>query len=157
LIDAGDPVALTPSKDLDGLSRPVGGRFDLGAFEYQRRAPVASVSATPASASTGQAITFAATASDPDPGDSPLAYSWRFAGGAAVAGAIVKHAFAKSGAHTAKLTVTDPTGKSITAGRVVTIVADHTPPTITLRVKRRLSLAKTLRRGIRVTIGCSEA
>jgi hypothetical protein len=37
------------------------------------------------------------------------------------------------------------------------IAPDRTAPTVTLLVKRHVSLAKILRRGIRLTIGCSEA
>jgi hypothetical protein len=170
LIDAGDPAPLTAIDDLDGLSRPVG-RVDLGAYEYQRRSPVVSVSATPAGATPGQDISFVATASDPDPGDSPLTYSWSFDDGATATGPSATHAFATTGPHTGTVTVTDPTGQSVSAATTATIappsgpvlaprpgsVADRTPPSITLFVRSRLSLAKALRRGIAATIGCSEA
>jgi hypothetical protein len=169
LIDAGDPAPLAVGDDLDGLTRPVG-RVDLGAYEYQRRPPAASVSATPASPTTGQDVTFVAAASDPDPGDSPLAYSWSFDDGGTATGSSATHAFATAGPHAGTVTVTDPTGQSATAAHAVTITApaavtiaapaiapDRTAPTVTLLVRRRLSLAKALRRGIPATIGCSEA
>jgi PKD domain len=166
LIDVGDPAPFTLTDDLGGLTRPFG-RVDLGAFEYQRRPPLASVSATPAGATTGQDVTFVATAGDPDPGDSPLTYAWSFDDGATATGASATHAFATTGPHTGTVTVTDPTGQSVTASSAVTIaapggsggapVADRTAPTITLLVKPRLSLAKALRGGIAATIGCSEA
>jgi PKD domain len=177
LIDAGDPAPLAATDDLDGLARPVG-RVDLGAYEYQRRAPVASATATPASASPGQNVTFVATASDPDPGDSPLIYSWSFDDGATAHGPNAPHAFTTAGAHTGTVTVTDPTGQSATAQATVTVaqatvtfgspglpgsapapvtLPDRTPPTITLLVKSHMSMAKALRHGIPVTIGCSEA
>jgi PKD repeat protein len=179
LIDAGDPAPLTALDDLDGLPRPLG-RVDLGTYEYQRRSPLVSVSATPAGATTGQDVTFVATASDPDPGDSPLAYSWSFDDGGTATGASATHAFATAGPHTATVTVIDPTGQSTSAASTVTVidptgqstsaastvtltapagsapVPDRTRPTITLRVKSRLSLTRALRRGIPATIGCSE-
>jgi hypothetical protein len=169
LIDAGDPAPLAVGDDLDGLTRPVG-RVDLGAYEYQRRPPAAGVSATPASPTTGQDVTFVAAASDPDPGDSPLAYSWSFDDGGTATGSSATHAFATAGPHVGTVTVTDPTGQSVTAAHAVTIAApaaatiaapalapDRTAPTVTLLVRRRLSLAKALRGGIPATIGCSEA
>jgi PKD repeat protein len=170
LIDAGNPAPLAATIDLDGLVRPVG-RVDLGAYEYQRQAPIASITAAPASVTTGQAITFVATATDPDPGDSPLAYSWSFDDGATATGPSANHAFAMAGTHSGTVTVTDPTGRSVIATATVTVasspftnpapapvsVVDRTPPTITLLVKSHLSIAKAWRRGIRVTLGCSEA
>jgi len=170
LIDAGDPAPLTAIHDLDGLSRPVG-RVDLGGYEYQRRPPVVSVSATPSGAMTGQNISFVAMASDPDPGDSPLAYTWSFDDGATATGPSATHAFATTGPHSGTVTVTDPTGQSVSAAATVPIapppgpvpapgagpVADRTPPSITLFVRSRLSSARALRRGIAATIGCSEA
>jgi hypothetical protein len=168
LMDAGNPAPLTAIDDLDGLSRPLG-RVDLGAYEYQRRAPLVSVSATPAGATAGQDVTFVATASDPDPGDSPLAYAWSFDDGATATGPSATHSFATAGPHTGTVTVTDPTGQSASVATAVTIAplpspatapgpaSDRTPPTITLSVRSRQSLAKTLRRGIAATIGCSEA
>jgi PKD domain len=161
LNDAGDPAPFTATDDLDGLARPVG-RVDLGAYEYQRRPPVVSATATAA----GQQVTFAATASDPDPGDSPLAYAWSFDDGATATGAGVTHTFAGGETHTGTVIVTDPAGVTASATASVTVASpgsavsptpDHTAPAVTLLVKRHQSLAKALRRGIRARIGCSEA
>jgi hypothetical protein len=163
LIDAGDPAPFAPTEDLDGLARPVG-RVDLGAYEYQRRPPLVSASATPAAAATTQDVTFTATASDPDPGDSLLTYAWSFDDGGTAIGPSANHAFASAGAHTGTVTVKDPSGLTAGAAATVTVTApssrpapDLTTPRVTLLVKRRLSLAKALRRGIPATIGCSEA
>jgi hypothetical protein len=167
VIDAGDPAPMTTIDDLDGLSRPFG-RGDLGPYEYQRRSPLVSVSAS-ADATTGQDVTFVATASDPDPGDSPLSYAWSFDDGATATGPTAAHAFATDGPHTGTVTVKDPTGLSASASSTVMIAppaspspapggtSDRTPPTITLSVKPRQSLVKTLRRGVAATIACSEA
>jgi hypothetical protein len=98
-------------------------------------------------------------------------YSWTFDDGATATGLSVTHAFATAGQHTGTVTVTDPTGESVSASSTVTVatpggpisagspgvVPHHTAPTIRLVVKSRLSLAKALRGGIPAVIGCSEA
>lgn len=122
-IDAGDPAGLgvsEPLTDLGGDLRLVDGngdgvaRQDMGAFEYQRRAPVlTSASAAPPSAASGAPVAFAATASDPD-GD-PVTLAWQFDDGATAAGANVAHAFASAGAHLATVTATDSAGVQASA------------------------------------------
>jgi PKD domain len=163
LIDGGDPAALSPTDDLDGLARPVD-RVDLGSYEYQRRPPVVSASADIAAPATGQDVTFSANASDPDPGDSPLTYAWSFDDGTTASAPSTTHAFTGAGLHLGTVTVTDPAGSTASSKVTVTVTApgsssapDHTAPTVTLWVNRRLSLTKALRRGIRAKIGCSEA
>jgi hypothetical protein len=120
LVDAGDPATLAPTLDLGRLPRPVG-RRDVGAYEYQRRPPVVAVAASPSSNSSGQPFTFEATATDPDPGDSPLTYSWHFDDGATAGGATVTHAFASAGAHSGTVTVSDPAGAEASATAAVTV------------------------------------
>ena len=84
--------------------------MDVGAYEYQRKAPSAAVIVTPNQAIAGQPIVFdGAGSSDPDPGDA-LTYSWSFDDGTMVTGATVTHAFAAPGPHAGTLTVTDPLG-----------------------------------------------
>jgi PKD repeat protein len=122
LIDLSALVFSADPTDLDGQPRPVPWRAgdastpqDLGAFEYQHSAPVAAAAASDADVAVGQSVTFDATAShDPDAGDQ-LTYQWGFDDGATATGATVQHAFATAGAHTATLTVTDPTGLTATA------------------------------------------
>jgi hypothetical protein len=112
LIDGGDPAGSGggPTTDLDGNPRAVNGRVDIGAFEYQRRAPTAVFDYTWAPDGT---MTFdGRRSSDPDPGDA-LTYAWRFSDGATASGAVVAHKFdlATPGSWiTVMLTVTDPTG-----------------------------------------------
>jgi hypothetical protein len=124
LVDAGDPGMLTAALDLGGMPRPVG-RGDVGAYEYQRRAPSVSATAAPAPGSLGNLFAFAATASDPDPGDSPLAYEWQFDDGASATGASVTHAFTTLGEHAATVTVTDPAGAN--ASKTVTVDVSAVP------------------------------
>jgi hypothetical protein len=144
LIDAGDPHALflPGPTDLDGNPRVVDGNgdgtsvLDIGAFEYQRRAP--SVTAqTVAQAVVGVGIPFAVKqASDPDPGDT-LTFSWSFDDGGTAIGAQVTHVFATPGTHTGTVTATDPTGLAATSSATVVILARPTltkptpAPTIT--------------------------
>jgi len=138
LIDAGDPAGNPQPIDLDGGKRPVDGNGDgttvqdLGALEYQRRAPVAeATSSGPAPA--GQTVSFnGSKSSDPDPGDS-LAYSWSFDDGGSAFGPLAAHAFATGAPHSATLTVTDPTG--LKASTTVSLpgtgtVADHERPVL---------------------------
>ena len=128
-IDSGDPAALSvtePLVDLGGAPRVVDGngdgtaRQDMGAFEYQRRAPaLTSATAAPSSAGSGAPIAFAASASDAD-GDE-VALSWSFDDGAGATGANVAHAFASAGAHLATVTATDSAGVAASAQVPVTV------------------------------------
>ena len=133
LIDLSALVFSADPTDLDGRPRPVPWRAggastpqDLGAFEYQHSAPVAAAASSYADVAIGQSVTFDATAShDPDAGDQ-LTYQWAFDDGATATGAAVQHAFATAGAHTATLTVTDPTGLTATAVAATTANAPAT-------------------------------
>lgn len=125
-IDAG--AIGSGGSDIDGGIRFVGGRRDLGAFEYQAQPPVAGAGVTPATANTGDAVTFTGSGTDPDPGDT-LAYLWSI-DGAHFPSKDVTTSFATAGTHTGTLTVTDPTGQSDTKTVTVTITKPpaSTPP-----------------------------
>jgi PKD domain len=135
LVDQGDP-SYHPflGFDMDFHARVVDGdgngnsRVDMGALEYQHRAPVADAEANPTSATTGETIAVDGTgSSDPDPGDT-LSYLWSFDDGGSATGATAQHAFTTAGAHSATLTVTDPTGRTGTANVQVTVADPPTPP-----------------------------
>lgn len=96
-------------------------------------------------------MTFSATGADPDHGDSPLTYAWRFDDGASAAGAVVRHAFAHHGRHTGAVTVTDPTGLTATAA-VSVPVSDRTPPVLSRLSARGRTFHFRLSEGARVTL-----
>ena len=160
LIDAGNPASVAgATTDVNGDERVRDGngdgaaRVDLGAFEYQRRAPaVPAVSATPLSAAVGTPFAFTASALDPD-GD-PLTYLWSFDDGGPGDGASVAHAFGAPGRHTTTVSVTDPTGLGASAQAAVDVVpapADPPPPPPVVPpdvVAPRFSI---LRRGLRLS------
>jgi hypothetical protein len=122
LVDIGDPNSpggFDSATDLDGLPRKVDGtgsgtpRADIGALEYQRRAPVidnASASATALSLH-GRA-TFHAVASDPDA--EPVTLAWDFGDGETATGSDVEHIFDSAGDRTVRLTARDPAGATAT-------------------------------------------
>src|SRR5207253_2260389 len=86
-----------------------------------------SATATPANANTGQNITFAASAYDPD-GDS-LTYAWSFGDSNYMYGTTVVHAYSAVGIYTATITVFDDKGGMASKDVVVTVV--NQPPKIT--------------------------
>jgi hypothetical protein len=116
LIDKGEPGGFQAT-DLAGGLRLVGVR-DMGAYEYQRRAPTAVIAEPSAGAvAAGASVGFSAAGSgDPDPGDS-LEYTWSFGDGATATGPAPSHAYEAAGQRTVTLTVTDPTGLTATATR----------------------------------------
>ena len=131
LIDLGDATLSSGEQDLGGHDRVVDGDgngsalADLGAFEYQRSAPVAvATSPTAMPVNPGDTVAFDASgSSDPDGDDITL--SWQFDDGATAIGANASHAFASGGAHSGTVTVTDATGRTATAKVDVTVT---TPP-----------------------------
>jgi hypothetical protein len=132
LIDAGDPAApigTEPTTDAAGNPRVVDGngdgtvRRDIGALEYQRRAPIVTPEVpAPIGAPVRVPITFSATATDPD-GDL-LTYAWTFDDGGSAPGATVQHAFATQGIHVATITVTDSAGVSSSSQVAVGVPPD---------------------------------
>jgi hypothetical protein len=129
LVDHGLTTSLSPEEsttDLLGNPRVVDGNGDgtavrdIGAIEYQRHAPTASVSA-PDTATAGASIPFVGSGTDADPGEEIVSYVWTFDEGGGSTGAATTHAFSTPGHHTATLTVTDSAGASARADAVVLV------------------------------------
>jgi immune inhibitor A len=88
-------------------------------------APTAKAEAKPTTVKTGENVAFDGSGSFDDR-DAPeaLKYDWDFGDGtAAASGRQVRHAYARAGEYTAKLTVTDSGGKSSSATVKVTVQA----------------------------------
>jgi hypothetical protein len=129
LIDAGEPGGLSgveATEDLAGTRRILNGdadcvpRRDIGAYEFVSPTVFVSAGVSPATAITGQEMTFGATACDPIP-DATLGYGWSFDDGASAGGAIVRHAFASPGTHAGTLTVTSSTGRRGSIAKTVSV------------------------------------
>ena len=126
LLDSGNDIWGPGSTDLNDRPRVVdsdgssGPLADIGAYEYQRAAPVAEIS-EPASGTAGVSLELSgAGSSDPDPGDA-LSYEWTFGDGGAASGENTSHAYASPGTYTVILRVSDPTGHEAIATRDVVI------------------------------------
>jgi PKD repeat protein len=101
----------------------------------QNRAPTASITlVSNPTPGRGQPITFNATASDPDEGDT-LTYAWNFGNGATAAGQNVTYAYPANtplGAKTVTLTVTDAGGATGVDTAQVTV--QNRPPTASFTI-----------------------
>jgi hypothetical protein len=132
LIDAGS--ARGGDGDVAGAPRVVDGDGDgvavrdIGAGEYQRRPPVASLVLEGTSTIAGKAILATAGGSeDPDAADRDrLAYAWSIDGARVPAGedgkAVLEHVMSAEGTHTVGVVVTDPAGLSDRASATFRVV-----------------------------------
>lgn len=134
LIDAGegDGTGLT---DLRGLARSVDGnddattKVDLGAYEYQRVAPTASLVVDKTVLAPVEQVAIEAEVGDVD-GDQPV-LAWTVDGTPVPdTGNALITAFDALGDHTVALTATDETGLTAAASVVVTVQAPFTPPVV---------------------------
>jgi hypothetical protein len=126
LVDVGNPDGTGLGVlDLSGLARIVDGdgnldaRPDIGAFEYQRQLPTASVDG-PSTGQAGQALTFTATG-EADDANEAMSFAWSVDGAAPVSGAVVTHTFTTVGTHHVVLTASDVQGGSVTVDRAVEV------------------------------------
>ncbi|MFT4048345.1 MAG: PKD domain-containing protein [Solirubrobacterales bacterium] len=146
-LNAGASSVPSGALDLDGKPRLVRDprvsqadptRVDLGAFEYQASAPVATI-AGPDLARPNKALVFSAAATDADPGEVPM-LAWNFGDGAVAGGASITHAFAKEGTYSVALSATDPAGLVGSASKTVRI--DGTAPKIKITKKPKTASKK---------------
>jgi cytochrome c len=111
---------------------------DAGMYRWDyvkgQRAPRAVLDTDRTDGPVPLTVQFSATrSSDPDPADA-LTYEWDFDGDGTVDSteATASHTYAVAGVYTAKLTVTDSSGKTASAN--TTITAGNTSPTVTVNV-----------------------
>ena len=128
LIDAGASVPSGSDRDVAGSARAVdgngvgGAQPDIGAYEYQRLAPVVAIDA-PATALVGTSVTYSAAGTDPQ-GEGAVTFAWTFDDGTgAVAGATATHTFVSAGAHVATVTATGVNGQTTTVTNTVAITS----------------------------------
>ncbi len=89
--------------------------------------PIASFTATPATASTGTPIALSAAGSS-DPDGSITTYAWNFGDGTSGNGVAATKSYAAAGTYTVTLTVADNGGATSSTTRVVTIFLPNQPP-----------------------------
>jgi cytochrome c len=117
----------------DGFFRP-NPDAQLSVIRYVKgtRSPVAVMNATPTSGQAPLNVQFSSTGSyDPDPGES-ISYAWDFTNDGTVDSADPNTSFTYSanGVYTAKLTVTDSSGKTAVLTRTITV--GNTAPSVTV-------------------------
>jgi hypothetical protein len=133
-IDAGDDSVNDPL-DVDGNTRVVdgdstlGAHSDLGAFEYQHRAPVIALKGDSALI-PGQPGEFDANGTA-DPDDEGFTYSWDFGDGSPPVTSSLKvhHAYA-AGHFELSFTATDDAGVSATSTLGIEVMATYVPPPV---------------------------
>jgi PKD repeat protein/type 1 glutamine amidotransferase len=105
-------------------------------FEYVKglRAPIAVLGATPTSGQPPLTVQFSSEGSrDPDPGDS-IRFDWDFDGDGTVDSVDENpsHTYTANGVYTARLTVTDSSGKTASANTTITV--GNTSPSVDVTV-----------------------
>jgi PKD repeat protein len=134
-------------------------------------APSVQALADPKTGTAPLAVTFTSASSDPD-GDQLLSV-WDFGDGVKAGGESATHTYTQPGTYNAKVTVTDPGGKSATATVQIVVKAKtatnggvQPPPpdrggvqgeeefAPRVNVSRRFGVQRVLRRGLRYTVAC---
>ena len=93
------------------------------------RSPIALATADKTSGLAPLTVKFSSEGSkDPDPGDTITSYAWEFGDGATSTEQHPSHTYAQNGSYTAKLTVTDTTGK--TGVSAIEILVGNTAPVL---------------------------
>jgi hypothetical protein len=118
--------------DLNGLPRIVDGWRDIGAYEYQHRAPQLTVDGE-TEAVIGTVLDFVAHGQDPD--RDPITIAWTLDGKPAAARdpgspELFEPRFTSLGQHVVAATVTDSSGLSTRLERTVKVVKPGDPPNL---------------------------
>lgn len=157
MVDAGSPVAnpAASATDADGASRVVsrgaGMIRDIGAYELQNQAPVASVRVVTAAPSTTSPTAFTAAGSTDAEGDA-MTFDWTFDGLPVIGGITATKQFPMPGLHTVRLTVTDRAGAVSIASQQFMVAKGSLP------VRLRSQDARLSRRGtFKITLSCPAA
>ncbi|MFN7963965.1 MAG: PKD domain-containing protein [Thermoanaerobaculia bacterium] len=85
--------------------------------------PSVAVGASPAAGTAPLTVSFNASGSDPDPGDTIVSYGWSFGDGGTGAGGSVNHVYFNPGSYSVSVTATDSHGAQATAGMTVQVNA----------------------------------
>jgi hypothetical protein len=127
----GTPTTAGTSSFTVKLSDAVGGSathaYSLTVNASTNSAPTITSAGTanPNPAGVGQSVTFTVAANDAD-GDT-LSYSWTFGDGASGSGNSTTHAYTAAGSYTAKSTVSDGHGNTVTSSVTVSVLATPAP------------------------------
>jgi PKD domain-containing protein len=124
------------------------------AAPYDAAGPTLTGLSIPAAGARGAALTLAVSATDVW---SPItSMTWAFGDGKSTTGTSVSHAYATTGAFSARVTATDAVGNATSATRQVT-VSDELAPRVVLTIPRGQRLARVLKRGLRARVRSNEA
>ncbi len=115
----------------DTITAPIGGRGTEVAIGEELAHPFAYFSMKTPSPTAGEPVTFDGSFSS-DPGGTIVSYEWSFGDGSTGTGADPSHTYAKPGAYTVTLTITDNEGKTWEFSNVVTVA--EAPPTAAFSV-----------------------
>ena len=114
----------TPADDLEGNYRPVGGGYDMGAYEYQGPIVIDSFTADPTTGEPSLIVDFICTAHDDS--NAITGYQWNFGDGNTDNSVTrtVQHTYIIPGTFTATCTVINDNNDQTTASTVIEVTND---------------------------------
>jgi PKD repeat protein len=157
---AGSYVAVVSASDGRGGSATAEVRVVVG-DPPGNQAPTVQAAADPASGTAPLRVRLTSSARDAD-GD-PLTSVWDFGDGGQAGGTSAVHTYAQPGTYDAKVTVTDPGGRTGTATVRITVtgaagaVAGEQAAQPRVRLARTHSASRVVRRGLRYRVACEAA